>query len=75
MHTVETFSESANEKLLGSPEQGVMGVPKPACFKPGCLQFLHGSALLRPFVLFELFCGLAFALFCAHLRVSASDRV
>ena len=29
-------------------------------------------ALLRPFA---LFCGLAFALFCVHLRVSASERV
>ena len=37
-----------------------------------CLQFSHGSALLLPFL---LFCGPAFALFCAHLRVSASDRV
>ena len=38
---------------------------KPGCSKPGCLQNLHGSALLRPFA---FFCGRAFALFCAHLR-------
>ena len=57
-------------------QQRNLGVPKPGCFKPGCLQLLRGSALLRPFA---LFCGLAFALFlcsferiCAHLRVSAT---
>ena len=42
-----------------------LGVPKPSCFKPGCLQFLCGCALLRPFA---FFCRLAFGLFCAHLR-------
>ena len=51
----------------------VLGVHKPGCFKPGCLQFCRGSALLRPFALFcgfvadlrnsALFCGFAFALF------------
>ena len=62
-----------------------LGVPKPGCFKPGCIQFLCGSAqslfcaLLRSFA---LFCGLAFTLFfakfaffSAHLRVSASDSL
>ena len=39
----------------------VVQVPKPGCFKPG--------ALLRPFA---LFCGLAFALSCAHLRSFAN---
>ena len=47
----------------------LLGVPKPGRFKPGCLQFLRGSALfalfLRPFA---LICGLAFVLICAHLR-------
>ena len=44
-----------------------MGVPKPDCFKPGCLQFLRRSALLRPFA---PFCALLrpFAPFCALLR-------
>ena len=42
------------------------GVPKHVVSK------LHGSALLRPFA---LFCGLAFALSCPHVGVSASDRV
>ena len=47
-------------------------VPKPGCFKTGCLQFLGGSALLRPFAgSFAPFCGLAFALFCAHLCPTA----
>ena len=53
----------------------MLGVPKPGCLKPGCLQFLR--ALLRSF---ELFCALlrsfalicaflrSFALFCAHFR-------
>ena len=50
-----------------SAAQRRLGVPKPGCFKPGCLQFLRGSALLRPF---GLFCALLrpFALFCALLR-------
>ena len=56
------------------------GVPKPGCFKPGCLQFLRRtSALWRSFVPFcsllrTCVCALlrSFALFCAHLRVSAS---
>ena len=34
-----------------------LGVPKPGCFKPGCLQFFCGNALLR-----------SFAPFCALLR-------
>ena len=46
-------------------------VPKPGCFKHGCLQFLRGNALLRSLA---LFCGFAFAPFCALLRVSACDR-
>ena len=68
-------------------EGALLGVPKPGCFKPGCLRFLRGSALLRSLNLrlfalfFALFCTLLryFALFCAHLhshlRVSANDRV
>ena len=45
---------------------GVMlGVPKPGCFKPGCLQFLHGSALLRSFA---PFCALLRSCVCALLR-------
>ena len=60
----------------------VLTVPKPGCFKPGCLQFLRGSALLRSFAPFcGLLCSFAdlrlrsFARICAHLRVSANDRV
>ena len=50
------------------------------CFKPGCLQFLRGSALSRSFALCYAFlriCTLlrSLALFCAHLRASASDSV
>ena len=54
--------------LPSGPSQ--LGVPKPGCFKPGCLQFLHGSALLRPFALLCAFCALLrpFALLCALLR-------
>ena len=43
-------------------------VPKPYCFKPGCLQLYAETlfcTLLGPFALFY---ELAFALFCAHLR-------
>ena len=73
-----------------SCRSALLGVPKPGCFKPGGLQFLRGSALLRPFALIcallrTCICALSrsfadlrlrsFALFCAHLRVSASDRV
>ena len=51
----------------GKPQK--LGVPKPGCFKPGCLQFFRGSALLRSFV---PFCALAllrsFAPFSALLR-------
>ena len=45
----------------------ILGVPK-----PGRLQLLCGSARYRSLA---PFCGLAFALFCAHLHVSASDCV
>ena len=82
------------EKFLnGSEEQDalasfayLLGVPKPGCYKPGCLQFLCGSALLHSFA---PFCALLrssvdlrlrsfahiFVYFCAHLRVSANDCV
>ena len=45
-------------------------VPKSCCFKPGCLQLLRRSALLRPFAPSCALCALvrSFALFCAHLR-------
>ena len=49
----------------------LLGVPQPGCFKPGCLQFLRGNALLHHFA---LLCGLAFALICAPLRFSANHR-
>ena len=60
--------------LIGSSQTWLF---KPGClqFKPGCLQFLFFAlfcTLLRPSA---LFCGLAFAVFCAHLHVSANDRV
>ena len=56
-----------------------LGVPKPGCFKPGCLQSLRGSALLRSFApfcaLLRSFAdlrlrsfALTFALFCADFR-------
>ena len=55
-----------------------LGVPKPGCFKPGCLQFLRGSALLCSFAPFcarlRSFADLrlcAFALICALLRAFA----
>ena len=38
----------------------LLGVPKPGCFKPGCLQFLRSSAHLR-----------SFAPFCVFLRPTA----
>ena len=38
-----------------------LGVPKPGYVKTGCLQFFTQQCS------FALFCGLAFALFCAHL--------
>ena len=50
----------------------VFGVPKPVCFKPGCLQFLRRSALLCSFAVLRL---RPFALICTHSRVSAADRV
>ena len=53
-----------------------LGVPKPGCFKPGCLQFLRGSALLRSFAdlrlrSLALICYLsrAFACFCVRPRL------
>ena len=51
-----------------------LGVPKPG-FKPGGMQFLRGGALFAFICFFALYCGLAFAFFCAHLAVSASNRV
>ena len=42
-----------------------LGVPKPGCFKPGCLQILRGGALVRSFALFSV---LAFTVFCTLLR-------
>ena len=60
-----------------------LGVPKPGCLKPGCLRFRYAEplfyTLLRPFAL--SLCSFAnlrlrsFALFCAHLHLSASDRI
>ena len=68
-----------NNYVIISNSTVLLGVPS---FKPGCLQFLRGSALLRSFA---AFCGLlhssedlrllSFALFGAHLSVSASDSV
>ena len=51
-------------------------VPKPGCFKPGCLQILRPFALICA-LLRTCVCALlrSFALFCAPLCVSASDRV
>ena len=45
-----------------------MGVPKPGCFKPGCLQFPRGSALLHSFA---PFCALLRTCICALLRSCA----
>ena len=41
------------------------GVPKPGCLKPGCVQFLRGSALLCSFA---PFCTLLRTCVCAQLR-------
>ena len=45
-----------------------LGVPKPGCFKPGCLQFLR--ALLHPLALFRA-CLRSFALIYMFLRPTA----
>ena len=47
-----------------------LGVPK-----PGFLQILRGSALLRSFAAFFAQLRSLLTCICAHLRVSASDRV
>ena len=48
---------------LSEPKWGIVAVPKPGCFKPGCLQFLRRSALLL------FFCALrVLRSFCALLR-------
>ena len=50
----------------------VLGVPKPGCFKPGCLKCWRGSTLLRSFAPFlrSYVCALlhSFALFCVLLK-------
>ena len=53
----------------------ISGVPKPGFFKPGCLQILRGSDLLRPFALFCALLRTCVCTLCAHLRVSTNDRV
>ena len=61
--------KSRNITVFKSVYYVFVGVPKPGCFKPGCLQMLRSLAL---------FCGLAFAFFaffCTHLCSVASDRV
>ena len=45
----------------------VWGVPKPGCFKAGCLRFLCGGTFLRSFAPFFFFLFLACALFYVHL--------
>ena len=79
---ISRISRKWSDSPVFRDDRRELGVPKPGCFKPGCLQFLRRSALLRPFVLFcallrTCACALlrSFALFCAHLRVSANDRV
>ena len=47
------------------PAARSLGVPKPGCFKPGCLQVWRGGALLHPFV---PFCALLRTCVCALLR-------
>ena len=34
---------------MKNQSERLLAVPRPGCFKPGCLQFLRGSALLRSF--------------------------
>ena len=72
-----------SDRLFPAPDFCNLGVPKPGCFKPGCLQFYAPAlfcALLRPFADLDL-CSFAelhlrsFARFCAPLRVSASNGV
>ena len=75
----------SREKHLSSKTQGTvlrrpplphkLGVPKPGCFKLGCLQFLCKSALLCSFCAhlrsFALICALlrSFACFCKRPRL------
>ena len=55
-----TLEKPHSEMTFGTAH---LGVPKPCCFKPGCLQLLRRSALMHFFApLFALFCGLAFLL-------------
>ena len=66
-HVSDRFSHLSNRFL---------GVPKPGCFKPGCLQILRKDALLRSFAdlrlrSFAVICALlrAFACFCVRLHL------
>ena len=72
-----TLTKSMFLQVKSPSWKAALDVPKPGCFKPGCLQFLRRSAILRSFALFcallhpfTLFCALflPFALFCALLR-------
>ena len=58
-----------NEKHKTESNRSNLGVPKPGCCKPGCLQLNTQKRSFAPF------CGLVLALLCTHLRSFASDPV
>ena len=59
----------ANPSVTNRFKRLLMATQRGFCPK---MQFLHGSALLRSLVPFALFCGLAFAFFCAPWHSFAS---
>ena len=74
----ESTKHQAGQSQNGGKKQSSktsreMGIPKPGCFKPGCLQYLRRNCFF--FAFFALFCAHLRTCVCAHLRVSASDCV
>ena len=65
-----SVNQKTREKAMAVPN--AWGFPNPVCLKPGCLEFLSGSACLRSFGRpQQVFCVLAFALLCALLHPTA----
>ena len=62
--TAPTVRKIFGASFLERLQNAKSGVPKPVCFKPGCLQFLRGCSLLR-----------SFAPLCTLLRSSADLRL
>ena len=62
---LQKYRETLPSKAQTGP---VLGVPKPGCFKPGCLQCLSGSVSLRCLRPFAPFCALLRICVCALLR-------